>query len=384
MPRKLGSAARAAVAEQGASVVFRTILGIAIGMLLTACGATTLPHPALEAPDRLPSASDASNVSPSAALSVPDPYRPGVDAEPAVASAPLSRPLTMAETIAQGRYATELTDPRRDVFARRPATVGRRMAQNVVAGGNGESVGLFTSSTFVAAGSSVELGVQLNYFVPYGGNFFHTHQVANNQCFEFGINYSFAAPTLFAYNWCTGGNTPQGFINRGLVGDPGGVLNTWASTGNAGLLLWDGSQHIHRLVLEEVQRANGWHLLAFNWTQAKYVDILGGLGVTGSKGPCCGWAIFENHVAPGTSCNFSGNFSTGRELLYDRHIKALIGNVWQSLDSVPSAGFTFGTKIDCANISGQTDPSYFAPFFSGAIVPLSSTSGAGDWSMTQD
>ena len=64
--------------------------------------------------------------------------------------------------------------------------------------------------TFAAQGSITNMGVQPNYIVTNGDLFFHTHQFVNNQCFEYGINYSYVDPYLFGYNWCTGGNTPRG------------------------------------------------------------------------------------------------------------------------------------------------------------------------------
>jgi len=316
-----------------------------------------------------------------ATLADPVPYSPGVDPEPEIANTANSRrPLTAAESGAEAHFAAELGDPNRIVL--HPA-LGYISPQNVVGAGNGEAVGMWTASTFAAQGSVVNMGVQKNYTVSVGGNFFHTHQFVNNQCFEYGINYSSLAPTLFGYNWCAGGNTSQGWINDGLVGDPGGALNTWDSTGNGWLFAWDSVMGIYTISLEEVQRSDGWHLLGYNWSKKKYYDIMNGHGVTGTKSACCGWDVFEVHVTPGASCSFDPSFPIGQHLLYDIKKQVLINGTWKTLDKVPSGGFASSTMIDCADISGNIDPGYASPYFSGEYYSTASSPHYyGDWWLT--
>jgi hypothetical protein len=353
-------------------------LAVAALLLLAACsgGGQSVPDASVSAGMLRTTQS----VSDDAASDAVTPYTPGIDAEPDIARAPLARAVTSSEIGEQARFAAELSNPNRPVF--HPRSAGTR-PQSVVAGGNGEAVGLFTSSTFSANGSVVNFGVQKDYVVGDGGNFFHTHQFVNNQCFEYGINYAAQAPTLFAYNWCTGGNTPQGFMNVGLVGDPGGALNTWDATGNGWLFKWDALNKIYEISLEEVKKTDGWHLLGYNWAKTKFVDLMNGRGVTGKKNACCGWSVFEVHVTPGASCKFDPAFPKGANLLYDTKMQALIGSTWTPLNKIPNGGFNFGSKIDCANISGQADPAYVSPYFSGGFVAPTATVHPGDWWMIQ-
>jgi hypothetical protein len=301
------------------------------------------------------------------------PFTPGVDPQPEVAVAPKARPLTPDEIAREALMSRELSDPNR--ASRRPL--------NVVGGGNGEAVGTFTPYIPKLQGMIVNMGVQLNYLVQNGGNFFHTHSGA---CFEFGINYAAQYPTLFGYNWCAGGNTPVGYMNIGLVGDPNGVLNTWNRTGNGWLLAWDPIMGTYKIALEEVLESNGWHLLGYDWATLKYKDIMNNHGVTGTINDWGGSDIFEVHVTPNTSCAFNSSFPVGTHLLYDMKKQVLVSGTWQTLDKI--ANVTSRQEIDCANITGLTEPGYTSPFFSGEYYqnPATSEFGpqhAGDWWMTQ-
>jgi hypothetical protein len=307
-------------------------------------------------------------------------YTPGVSAEPAVFTTAM-HVLSAEQADVARRAAAQLSDPNRTVFRDH----SRAQTENVVAGGNGESVGMFTTTTFAAQGSIVNMGVQPNYVTGGDTMFYHTHQFVNNQCFEYGINYSYAAPALFAYNWCTGGNTPQGFINLGLVGT---ALNTWSSIGAGWMIAWDTNMAIDKISLEEIQKSDGWHLLGYNWSTKQYYDIMGGKGVTGTKSQCCGWDVFEIHAAPGANCNFDSSFAIGSHLLYDTKKQVLINGVWRTLDKVPSGGFTYSTAIDCADIAPNSGAGYASPYFSGDYYPAPAVSSfgqqyAGDWWMTQ-
>ena len=300
------------------------------------------------------------------------PYTPG-DEAPATIIIP-DRPLTGDQRASEDRLGAQLRDPNRPVFAH---YTHLRSPQNVVGSGDGEAVGMFTASSFAGEGSVTNLGVQLNYVVTNGGNFYHTHQFPNNQCFEYGINYTATAPTLFGYNWCTGGNTAPGFINKGLVGYPGGVLNSWTSSGHGGLLAWDSTMGIDKLSLEEIQENDGWHLLAYNWAEAKFYDIMNGQGVTGTKNTCCGWAVMEEHNTPGASCNFDPAFPKGAHLLYDFKKRVLIDGTWKTLDTVPSAGIWSVLSIDCVDLSGADASSNTSPYFSGEYFDAPGTGQFG-------
>jgi hypothetical protein len=312
------------------------------------------------------------------------PYTPGVDEQPEIPKVGTLRQLTDYENREVVQAAVLLGDPNRIVFHHTDI----RGVQNVIVGGNGEAVGMWSNTTMIGQGSITNMGVQPNFITNNGSMFFHTHQFVVNQCFEYGINYSYAAAYVFGYNWCTGGNTPQGFMVNGLVGPPGGTLNTWQANGHGYLLAWDSTMGIYKIALEEVQENNGWHLLGYNWTTQRYVDLMNGFGVTGTKGPCCGWDVFEEHGAPGSTCNYDSAFPKGQHLLYDEKKQVLVNGVWHFLDKVPIGGFTYGTQTDCADISGTTHSGYASPYYSGQYFPNPATSSfgaqhAGDWWMTQ-
>jgi hypothetical protein len=301
------------------------------------------------------------------------PYTPGADAQPAVAIAPPLRALTSDEIAHEAIMSAQLGDPTRT--SRRP--------RNTVANWE-EYVGTFTPYIPHEQGQVVNIGVQLNYEVKNGGNFYHTH---SGLCFEYGINYSGTAPTLFGYNWCATGNLPQGFMNIGLVGYPNGLLNTWSSSGNGWLLAWDSTMGTYKISLEEILESNGWHLLGYNWGTTKFVDIMNNFGVTGTIANWGGDDIFEEHVTGGTSCNFdSGSVPIGSHLLYDLKKQVMLNGQWEALDHI--SGVYGVTQIDCADISGLSHPGYTSPYFSGEYYQ-SSVAGpygqthAGDWWMTQ-
>lgn len=340
---------------------------LAIGMLI--CGSTTFCFaqlaPATAADEEI------------------RPYTPGGTYVPRVANASAHKRLSAIEITEAKQAAAILGDPNRVVWRHN----SRLDPLNSVAAGNGEAVGMWSASTFAAQGSVTNMGVQPNYIISNGDLFFHTHQFVNNQCFEYGINYSYATAYLFGYNWCTGGNTAQGFMTYGLVGPAGGAMNTWRANGNGWLLAWDSVMGIYKIALEEVLEKDGaWHLLGYNWTTKQYADLMNGRGVTGTKNACCGWDVFEEHGAPGSSCNFDPAFPVGQHLLYDEKKQVLRNGVWNYLDKVPG-GWSYETEIDCADLSSNTS-GYVSPFFSGMYYPQPATSSfgaqhAGDWWLTQ-
>ena len=314
-----------------------------------------------------------------AASDIVNPYTPGVETAPSVVTASVTRPPTMQEVTAESELANRISSLHRSVSSQ------SRYTMNTFTGNEGEGLGMYTSPTFSAQGSVVNIGVQKNYYVQ-GGNFFHTHQFVNNQCFEYGINYSYVAPTLFAYNWCTGGNTPQGMINKGMVGSPGGILNTWDAANKGWMFKWDAANNIYEISLEEVQEKDGWHLLGYNWGKLQFVDLMG-YGVTGSKNQCCGWDVMEIYNNVGQPCNFEPTFPKGNILLYDVKKQVMINGRWTSLDMVPQGQWSFESTIDCANLTGKSLPNYVSPYFSGNYVPFStyptSSSYPGDWKVIQ-
>ncbi len=87
------------------------------------------------------------------------------------------------------------------------------------------------------------------------------------------------------------------------------------------------SKAIDKIALEEVRESNGWHLLGYNWTTKRYVDLMNGFGVTGTKSACCGYDVFEVHGAPGSSCGFDPSFPIGTHLLYDEKKQVLLNGV---------------------------------------------------------
>jgi hypothetical protein len=309
------------------------------------------------------------------------PYTPGINAKPAIANPGSLRVLTSYEENEAIQAAAYLGDPNRIVLHHDQ----NRSPQNAIAGGNGEAVGMWAS--IIAQGSVTNMGVQPNYITNNGAMFFHTHIFNSNACFEYGINYSYAAPYLFGYNWCTGGNTPEGFMVYGLVGPTGGALNRWQSNGNGYLIAWDSTMGQYKISIEEVLESDGaWHLLGYNWSTTKFVDLMNGRGVTGTKSNCCGWAVFEIHGAPGSTCKFDSAFPAGQHLMYDLKKQVLLKNTWTRLDKV--GGLSAGTQIDCADISGLSHPGYTSPYFSGEYyaAPVNGQYGptyAGDWWLTQ-
>jgi hypothetical protein len=304
------------------------------------------------------------------------PYSPG-QYTLAVATAPATA-RTSDQAIAEGRYSAMLGDPSRAALR---LDSGRR-SQNVTVSGSSSAVGTWVPHIPGLQGVVVNMGVQLHYHVTAGGNFFHTH---SGPCVEFGVNYASEDPTLFGYNWCSGSNRPLAWINAGLVGDPGGVLDTWSSTGNGSLIAWDSVMGQYKISIEEILEKDGWHILAYNWATARFVDIMNGMGVTGTQ-PSGGWDVFEEHVAYGTSCAFDSTFPVGSHLLYDEKKQVMMNGSWRTLDKVP--GVTSKLTMDCADISGHNDPGYASPFFSGQYfsTPTMSAFGAqkaGDFWLTQ-
>jgi hypothetical protein len=280
------------------------------------------------------------------------------------------RPLTSAERATEATASALLGDP------------NRRKALSLASGISGLAVGTFTPYISNLQGMIVNIGVWPTY-VLQNGTIFQTHSGA---CFEFGINYSNASPYLFGYNWCATGNLPQGFMDIGLVGLPGGTLANWSTTGNGWLLAWDSTMGTYKIALEEVLESNGWHLLGYNWSTTKYVDIMNNFGVTGTIQDWGGTDIFEEHVAANSSCAFDPSFPIGTHLLYDLKKQVKVGSTWEFLDKI--SGVTSRLQIDCADISGRVDPGYTSPYFSGEYYqnvvtgPYGQTH-AGDWWMTQ-
>lgn len=301
-----------------------------------------------------------------------DPYTPGIGPRPISAHA-VTRAMNASEANQSALLAAELA------LTPQPApglhTTAQMRPANV-ASSEGEFVGMGTSPQFTAGGSLVSIGVHLTYTVP-NGSFLHRHQIVNNQCIEFGMNYTSTLPDFYAYNWCTPG-APALINNVGLVGYPGGILNYWFAAGYGNLLQLDTVNHAYRLVVEEVELADGWHLLAQNYVTGKWVDMLNGAGVAGVKNACCGYAIFEDFLTPGTSCN-AGELGSGQEF-YDVNMRALFNKTWLPLNKIPTGDFGYNPRDSCANLSGN-NAGGVAPEFIGGFVSPNASAHAGDWWM---